>query len=88
MNDLTRKICRLKRFLRKDRLAIKKTFDCQTSLYKKSNEDKPYLTLSANGTVKFDLLQLAIGIGCIVLLLSSVALTIKLCRSIGHSKDD
>ncbi|NLK39036.1 MAG: hypothetical protein GX303_02140 [Clostridiales bacterium] len=78
MNEMTRKFYRLKRLMKKDRLAIKKTFDFQTSLFKKSNEDKPYLTLSAKGSIKFDILQLAICLSCIFLIISSVALTIKL----------
>lgn len=78
---ITRKVCRFKRLLKKDRLAIKKTFDCKTSLYKKSDENKPYLTISTNGSIKFDMLQLAIAVGFILLSMSAIALTMKLWKS-------
>lgn len=87
MHELARRAYKIKRYMKKDRLAIKKTFDCQTSFYKKSDESKPYFTISTSGTVKFDILQLAIFVSFVILLFSSVALFIKLCKLIKNARD-
>ncbi len=77
-NFVNKMLLQFKLMLKKDRLAVKKDFDFKTSFFKKSEEDKPYLTLSAKGTLKFDTFQLCLAALCV--LVSSVALSLIFVR--------
>lgn len=58
--NVTKAAANVKRFFKKDRLAVRNDFKINASLYRKSKEDAPIMSCNFGGDYKIDILKLGI----------------------------